>query len=74
MFEFLSNDFETSIRFAFVCKEEVKNTEKKLAKRYKSALRIKGTRLYHMFAPVDLSSMRVSELSRDEGTIVQVAK
>ena len=67
MFRYLTEQFETRIKFIFVSKEKVQETAVKLHHRFAKALLIKGTKGFHRFTPVSQSSIMVRELSEDDG-------
>ena len=46
-----------------------------LTVRFAKTITVKGTRQYHRFCPVDLTTVRVHELSEDrEGKVVKVSR
>ena len=67
MFRYLTEQFETRIRFIFVSKEKVEQTAVKLHRRFAKAFLIKGTKGFHRFTPVSQCSIMVRELSADDG-------
>ena len=75
MYAFLSQQFVSAIQFMFVGKEEVTKVTTELKARFAKARTVKGTRQYHRFCPVDLTIVRVHELSVDqEGKEVKVSR
>lgn len=65
MFSYLTEKFESKIRFIFVSKK-VEATATELSDRFASAVLVKGTKGFHQLTPVSLSSIMVRDLSKDE--------
>lgn len=65
MYAFLSQQFVSAIEFMFVAKQEVAKAATDLTARFAKARTVKGTRQYHRFCPVDLTTVSVHELSED---------
>ena len=73
MAEFLSEKFVSVIDIKFVSRLEVEKASKDLQTRYETALTIKGTKKLHRFVPISTSTMRVHELSTDDGYDVKIS-
>ena len=75
MHAFLSQQLVSAIEFMFVAKEEVSKAAMELTAWFAKPRTVKGTRQYHRFYPVDLTTVRVHELSEDqEGKEVKVSR
>ena len=74
MFSFLTEKFETTIKFFLVQKEDVRKTSATLNARFSSAKTIAGTRQFHRFVPLDHMRLRVHELSRGPGKTVRIRR
>ena len=75
MYAFLRQQFVSTIEFIFVAKDEVAKAATELKARFAKARTVKGTRQYHRFCPVDLTTICVHELSEyREGKEFKVSK
>lgn len=69
---YLVGQFRSAIRFIFVPSVRVAEKRQMLKARFAKAVAIRGTQRYHRFTPVTVSSLRVHELSTDEGRVVSM--
>ena len=73
MADFLSEKFASAIDIKYVSRLEVEEASNDLKTRYEAARAIRGTRKLHRFVPTSTSTMRIHELSTDEGYDVHIS-
>ena len=66
MFSYLTETFQTKIRFVYVSSKKIEANALVLRDRFGAAVLVKGTKSFHRFTPVSLSSIMVRELSADD--------